>query len=104
MFSAVLTKATNFRIVSTYLWLSSATNGIIAVLVYLQRGQSLLGKEQRSGKIPWWSYIIFGTYYLPTYTTTWLSHWRNGPKLAATEVYPGYYIGGCNSYKLQKRW
>jgi len=103
MLSALLAWASSSSILNAYLFLSFVTNGIIAILVCLQRGQTILGKDQKSGNIPRWSYILFFTYYIPTYTSTWLANNRKGAE-AATEVYPGYYIGGCNSYQVQKRW
>lgn len=101
--AGALTFASSYHALNAFLWLSCATNGLISLLIYLQRGQLILGKNLETGKIPWWSYAIFFNYYIPTYTMTILLHlFELGP--VATEVYPGYYIGGSFSYRLEKSW
>ncbi|EED93537.1 predicted protein [Thalassiosira pseudonana CCMP1335] len=109
---------------------STLLNGTIAVLFKMRRGMSLIGKDLKEGSIPWWSYALFFPFHLPTYGYTWV-HTKYGkmkplapapnmtssdknaavsnkqPKIpvpVASEVQPGWWVGGCYAYKLNKQW
>lgn len=103
---------------------STLLNGIIAMLFKLRRGMSLIGKDKDEGTIPWWSYALFFPFHIPTYTYTYF-HTKHGsmkpymkdaaegkptqkvariPVPVATEVQPGWWVGGCYAYELEKKW
>eukprot|EP00667_Euglena_gracilis_P020309 EG_transcript_21945 len=79
------------------------TNGTIALLFQLQRGMFVLGKNPVTGQIPWWSYLLWAGFHLPTTIYTRLHHAvgkRRGVP-AATEVAKGFWVGGRYSHELQ---
>lgn len=103
---------------------SAMLNGLIAVLFKLRRGMSLIGKDKEKGTIPMWSYALFFPFHIPTYAYTYV-HTKNGlmkpylkdaaegkpkqniPKIpvpVASEVQPGWWVGGCYAYQLNKKW
>jgi protein-tyrosine phosphatase len=86
---------------------SSIVNGGIAILFKLKRGMRLLGKDPSTGKLPRWSYIIFFPFHLPNQLYTFLHTKfgsRNDAVPVASEVLPGWWIGGCYSNELGKKW
>lgn len=110
--------------VASVLGYSALLNGAIAVLFKLRRGMSLIGKDKNRGTIPLWSYALFFPFHIPTYTYTFF-HTRNGkmklyskdaaegkskqkvtkvPVPVASEVQPGWWVGGCYSHQLNKKW
>jgi protein-tyrosine phosphatase len=99
---------------------STIINGMIAVLFKTERGMSLLGKNQTTGKIPVWSYVIFFPFHIPTLLYTHV-HTRLGLHKSkindidnkkssyctvpvASEVQPGWWVGGCYGHELGKEW
>lgn len=108
---------------ATVLSYSTVLNGLIAVLFKLRKGMSLIGKDKVAGTIPLWSYIIFFPFHIPTYAYTYI-HTKNGrmkplskdseskpnqkvikvPVPVASEVQPGWWVGGCYSNQLNKKW
>lgn len=105
---------------------STLLNGTIAVLFKLRRGMSLIGKDRQRGTIPMWSYALFFPFHIPTYAYTYV-HTRCGtmtpypkdhdgqsetpkqklPKVpvpVASEVQPGWWVGGCYANELNKEW
>jgi protein-tyrosine phosphatase len=108
---------------------STLINGVIAILFKTERGMSLLGKNRTAGTIPKWSYFLFFPFHVPTYLYTHihtrLGQWKKGPKTTttttttttnnkkkegggsvpvATEVQPGWWVGGCYGHELEKDW
>jgi len=84
-------------------------NGLIAVLFVTERGMMILGKDPRTGTIPWWSYLIWCPFHIPTRLYTHLHTWygkylHTPPVPVATEVQPGWWIGGCYGHELNKTW
>ena len=77
---------------------STIINGAIAICFKLERGMGLIGKQRESGQIPWWSYIVYFPFYIPTilYTRihTKIFRWVDQVEVA-TEVQPGWWVGGC---------
>ncbi|KAL9179808.1 hypothetical protein ACHAXT_007778 [Thalassiosira profunda] len=102
---------------------STALNGAIAVMFKLRRGMGLIGKDRVRGTLPMWSYVLFFPFHIPTLAYTYL-HTKFGkmkpypkegdeaPKKkvakvtvpVASEVQPGWWVGGCYAHKLNKKW
>jgi len=109
---------------------STILNGGIAILFKLRAGMSLIGKDRVNGTIPLWSYALFFPFHIPTYTYTYLhtkfgtmkqphqhghdhdaddkkSTSKKSTKVTvpvASEVQPGWWVGGCYSNQLNKQW
>ena len=102
---------------------STLLNGAIAILFKLRKGMSLIGKDRNAGTIPKWSYLLFFPFHIPTYAYTYIhtkfgkmkpyakdSESKSSTKVAkitvpvATEVQPGFWVGGCYSNQLNKKW
>ena len=96
---------------------SAIVNGTIAVLFRLEMGMGILGKNRETGQIPWWSYAIFFPFHLPTLLYTHI-HTRHSsmkvtkpsgettkvPVPVASEVRPGWWVGGWYANELNKEW
>lgn len=93
---------------------STILNGVIAILFKTERGMAIIGKDRTSGQIPTWSYIVFFPFHIPTILYT-LVHTRASvykPKKGApvstvptaSEVQPGWWVGGCYAHELNKDW
>jgi protein-tyrosine phosphatase len=96
---------------------SALVNGIIAVLFKLNRGMSIIGKDPKTGEIPIWSYIVFYPFHFPSMLYTYV-HTRIGTEKlktpsgetkrervpVASEVQPGWWVGGCYANELDKDW
>mmetsp|Transcript_1922 Transcript_1922/g.2687 ORF Transcript_1922/g.2687 Transcript_1922/m.2687 type:complete len:288 (-) Transcript_1922:59-922(-) len=95
---------------------SSILNGVIAALFKLEIGMSILGKDRQLGTIPEWSYVVFFPFHIPTILYTNI-HSLIGTHIVekdgkmvrervpvATEVQPGWWVGGCHSHELKKEW
>ena len=95
---------------------STAVNGVIAILFKLEWGMSILGKDTVQGTIPWWSYVVWFPFHIPTYLYTnihkFISRYKNPetdvyepvPVAVATQVQTGWWIGGCHGPELHKDW
>jgi protein-tyrosine phosphatase len=97
---------------------STLVNGAIAVLFKLEWGMRLIGKDSNTGQIPLWSYFMFFPFHIPTvlYThvhTKMTTHKVENKKTGvithdlvpvATEVQPGWWVGGCYGSELDKDW
>jgi hypothetical protein len=73
----------------------SVVNTSIAVLYNARCGEWVIGKDVRTGQIPWWSYLVWGGYFLPTWLHTWgqtLVSKKSGTPVAS-EVVEGWWIG-----------
>lgn len=87
---------------------STILNGTIACLFKAEKGMGLIGKSSETGQIPMWSYILYFPFHLPSILYTRI-HANNDAKKKtpvppASEVQPGWYVGGCYSDKLGKEW
>ncbi|GKY92631.1 hypothetical protein MPSEU_000233200 [Mayamaea pseudoterrestris] len=95
---------------------SAFLNCLIAILFKLEAGMEIIGKNKKTGEIPWWSYVIFYPFHLPSMLYTHL-HLEYGTQAVekdgktileevpqATEVQPGWWLGGCYAHKLDKDW
>lgn len=104
---------------------------MIAILFKTERGMSIIGKDPVKGTIPLWSYVVFWPFHLPTKLYTHI-HTRasvykthkgddddgtdddNSKKTkttkktvyetvpVASEVQPGWWVGGCYGHELNK--
>eukprot|EP00540_Astrosyne_radiata_P005353 CAMPEP_0116830948 /NCGR_PEP_ID=MMETSP0418-20121206/5055_1 /TAXON_ID=1158023 /ORGANISM="Astrosyne radiata, Strain 13vi08-1A" /LENGTH=277 /DNA_ID=CAMNT_0004460125 /DNA_START=29 /DNA_END=862 /DNA_ORIENTATION=- len=107
-----------WRLVSAaVLGYSALLNGTIAILFKLERGMSLLGKDPNTGQIPTWSYILFFPFHLPTLLYTHIHTRFSSMKIrtasgetrreavpVASEVQPGWWVGGWYANELDKDW
>lgn len=104
--------------VAAALGYSTLLNGTIACLFKLERGMGMIGKDRVKGTIPAWSYAVLWPFHLPTMLYTYV-HTRKGSMKAtqskkpgnerekvpvASEVQPGWWVGGCYSHELNKDW
>jgi protein-tyrosine phosphatase len=134
----IITTTTNTTIITTappqtwastismmMLGYSTIINGMIAVLFKTERGMSIIGKNQTTGAIPLWSYVMFFPFHIPTLLYTHV-HTRLGIYKSktsnnnnnnnnnhnkkychvpvASEVQPGWWVGGCYGHELGKEW
>lgn len=93
-----------------YLAYSTILNGLIAVLFKLESGMGIIGKDPKTGTIPWWSYVAFAPFHIPTklYTHIHTLHGTHAAKAkhvpVASKVQEGWYVGGCYGHELNKEW
>mmetsp|Transcript_12139 Transcript_12139/g.27259 ORF Transcript_12139/g.27259 Transcript_12139/m.27259 type:complete len:290 (+) Transcript_12139:35-904(+) len=95
---------------------STLLNAVIAVLFKLEIGMGILGKNKKLGTIPTWSYVVFFPFHIPTILYTNIHTMIGTQKVekegkivrekvpVASEVQPGWYVGGCHSNELNKDW
>jgi protein-tyrosine phosphatase len=84
---------------------SAVLNGVIAVLFKLEKGMTLIGKDRKTGQIPLWSKIIFFPFHIPTRLYTYIHTRMHQEKVPqASEVLPGWWVGGCYGHELDKDW
>lgn len=91
---------------SAALWYACACNLTIAALFKLRWGEFLLGKDPNTGKVPAWSYLVWGGFHAPTWMYTML-HTRLGQAAGtpvASEVQDGWWIGGRYGAELGREW
>ncbi len=94
--------------VAAILKYSTWLNGAIALLFKAEVGMGLIGKNAATGQIPWWSYALYFPFHFPSILYTKI-HARNDTKKkpplpTASEVQPGWYVGGMYADKLNKTW
>jgi hypothetical protein len=80
-------------------------NGTIACLFKLEKGMTLIGKNSKTGRIPFWSYVLYFPFHLPSILYTQI-HARNDrkkkkPVPTASEVQPGWWVGGRFLYRFK---
>lgn len=87
---------------------STILNGLIAVLFKSEWGMGLIGKDPETGQIPYWSYFFFFPFHIPTRLYTYIHSVQDANKTkvvpVASEVQPGWYVGGCYGHKLDMEW
>lgn len=107
-----------WRVLATsVLGYSAIVNGAIAVLFKLEQGMGILGKNRETGQIPLWSYVVFFPFHLPTllYThihtrhsrmkvTTESGEIKKVPVPVASQVKPGWWVGGWYASELNRDW
>mmetsp|Transcript_48613 Transcript_48613/g.104714 ORF Transcript_48613/g.104714 Transcript_48613/m.104714 type:complete len:258 (+) Transcript_48613:163-936(+) len=90
----------------SFLAYSTVLNAIIAALFRAQIGMSLLGKDEKTGQVPLWSYVVFVGFHFPTWLYTALQA-RKDRFLGihvADEVAPGFWLGGRYGNELGRTW
>ena len=95
---------------------STVLNALIAVLFKLEVGMGILGKNTKHGTVSLWSYVLFFPFHIPTILYTNIHLMTGTQKIEkegkiirervppASEVQPGWWVGGCNSNELGKNW
>ncbi len=87
---------------------SSILNGLIAALFKLEIGMGMIGKSKESGQIPLWSYLLYFPFHLPSILYTRIHAAKDRKKNVkvpvASEVQPGWWVGGTYSNELNKEW
>eukprot|EP00928_Gymnodinium_smaydae_P039332 TRINITY_DN26889_c0_g3_i2.p1 TRINITY_DN26889_c0_g3~~TRINITY_DN26889_c0_g3_i2.p1 ORF type:complete len:311 (-),score=43.40 TRINITY_DN26889_c0_g3_i2:50-955(-) len=81
-------------------------NGAIAVLFNLGTGMSLIGKDPLTGAVPLWSYVALPGFHWPTWLYTTVHHMKDKKSGVppATEVEPGWWVGGRYANELGRQW
>ena len=94
----------------TVLAYSAILNGGIALAFKLRRGMGLIGKDPRTGQIPLWSYLLYFPFHVPTaiytHVHTLAGKYKPAKKMVpvASEVQPGWWVGGCYAHELNRDW
>jgi protein-tyrosine phosphatase len=106
--SAALTPS-NLRLgIAATLKYSAILNGTIALLFKAEIGMGLVGKNSTTGQIPLWSYLLYFPFHLPSILYTRIhaaqDRKKDVPVPVASEVQPGWYVGGMYADKLGKKW
>lgn len=95
------------RVCSLLLWYSALTHLLISLFFMTCRGQWVIGKSAVTGQVPLWSLVVWAAFHLPTWLYT-LVHTELGDKgggvPVASEVAPGWWLGGRYGYRLGRRW
>jgi protein-tyrosine phosphatase len=102
---------------ATMLGYSAIVNGAIAVMFKLKRGMSIIGKSSETGAIPMWSYVVFFPFHFPSILYTHVHTKFGTTKVVlpsgevtrqvvpvASEVQPGWWVGGCYANELNREW
>jgi len=94
---------------SLILGYSAIVNGLIAILFKSERAMFIIGKNKTDGTIPLWSYLVYFPFHIPTLAYTHIHTWsgkaiHKPPVPVATEVQPGWWVGGCYGHELDKDW
>lgn len=76
---------------------------IIAVLVFNKKWAWLIGKDLRRGTLPLWSWLVWWPFHFTNRFFARLARNCRGVE-AATEIYPGFYVGGWYSFTLGIEW
>lgn len=113
----LLSTGSNMQIFSALtMGYSTILNGVIAVLFKLEVGMGMVGKNRKTGKIPTWSYILLFPFHVPTLLYTHMHTMHSTYKVkrdgkfvqekvpTASEVQPGWWVGGCYAHELKKDW
>jgi len=93
-------------VLASLLCYTSLLNGLAALLFQLGIGMRVVGKDPATGVVPQWSYILYVGFHLPTWLYTRLHHWKDMKTKVpvATEVEPGWWVGGRYAAELGKQW
>jgi len=76
---------------------------IVGLLVFTQKCPWLIGKDRDEGSIPWWSWVQWWSFHGTNRLFALIAKHHKGVE-TATEVYPGFYVGGWFSYELGVEW
>jgi len=81
-------------------------NALIAALFCLGQGMAILGKDEVTGEVPAWSYVLFVGFHFPTwlYTKVHSIKDRLTGVPVAHEVAPGWWVGGRYGDQLGRAW
>eukprot|EP00929_Paragymnodinium_shiwhaense_P007772 TRINITY_DN111681_c0_g1_i1.p1 TRINITY_DN111681_c0_g1~~TRINITY_DN111681_c0_g1_i1.p1 ORF type:complete len:315 (+),score=65.66 TRINITY_DN111681_c0_g1_i1:45-947(+) len=81
-------------------------NSCVFLCFHLRLGMRMLGKDPEKGRIPLWSYVCFAGFHAPTwlYTRIQMIKDRHSRLAAATEVAPGWWVGGRYAAELGRHW
>merc|ERR1719410_2550935 len=95
-------------VLSAVLAYSTGVNVVIAGLFKLRKGMSLVGKCPKTGEVPMWSYVLYFPFHVLNWFYTTVHYWLDKRKKKkvppASEVQPGWYVGGRYSDELDIAW
>ena len=80
-----------------------AVHALVTTLVVADVAPWLIGKNPADGQVPIWSWLVWGPFHLTNrffVGVAKLNHSRANNLDVATEVWPGWYLGGWYSYEL----
>ncbi|CAK0860124.1 unnamed protein product [Prorocentrum cordatum] len=85
---------------------ASCLNAVIAALFRLESCMGILGKDESTGAVPAWSYVLFAPFHLPTFLYTAASRQRDAVTgvSVADEVAAGWWLGGRYASELRRQW
>lgn len=91
--------------VCSVFWYLCVVNSVVAVLFRARKGMELIGKDVYTGQIPTWSYVVWAGFHFPTWLYTYVHHIVGNQHGVpnATEVIPGWWLGGRYSNDLKTR-
>jgi len=86
------------------LWYAAVVHAVITALFLLRRGEWLIGKRA-DGTLPLWSLVVWAAFHAPTWLYTRV-HTMMSSVPVATEVHPGWWIGGRYAHWLpgKRKW
>eukprot|EP00310_Coccolithus_braarudii_P011056 CAMPEP_0183364624 /NCGR_PEP_ID=MMETSP0164_2-20130417/81078_1 /TAXON_ID=221442 /ORGANISM="Coccolithus pelagicus ssp braarudi, Strain PLY182g" /LENGTH=202 /DNA_ID=CAMNT_0025539961 /DNA_START=66 /DNA_END=674 /DNA_ORIENTATION=- len=82
------------------------TYALVAVLFITRIGMGLIGKSPETGQLPAWSLLVWSAFHLFNWAYTWIHHHlrKSNGTAVATEVVPGWWIGGRYGAALKRKW
>ena len=93
-----------WRVVHAGLCYAAVAHAIIAILFISRRGARIIGKDSQSGAVPAWSYVVWFAFHSLNYAYT-LVHNQISSVPAASEVMPGWWLGGRYAHTMRgRRW
>jgi hypothetical protein len=85
----------------------SAVHAVVTSLVVADIAPWIIGKNPKTGQVPLWSWVVWGPFHLTNrffVGVAKLNHSHANNLEVATEVWPGWYLGGWYSSELGIRF
>ena len=89
-----------YPLLSAVLGYSAAQMALVTTLVVADAAPWVVGKDPKTGGVPMWSWVLWGPFHLTNRFFISAAKWNHQRKHAlevATEVYPGWYLGGWSA-------
>ena len=84
-----------------------AVHAVVTSCVVADVAPWIIGKDPKTGQVPLWSWIVWGPFHLTNrffVSLAKLNHSHANNLEVATEVWPGWYLGGWYSSELGIRF